>query len=59
MANSLISNNVNRADRNLAKIESKGPGQIVITQQKNPHAEASWIAATVEKIIQKGAHQAK
>jgi hypothetical protein len=43
MANSLISHNANREERALTQIDGKGPGVVIITQQSNPAAEATWI----------------
>jgi len=54
MANSLIGHNKNRLDRKLAKIESKGPGEVIITQQANPDEEANWIANKVKELLDKG-----
>jgi superfamily I DNA/RNA helicase len=56
MANSLIAHNTNRIDRKLAKIEKKGKGKVIITQQSNPDAEASWIAAKVQQLLANKVH---
>jgi superfamily I DNA/RNA helicase len=50
----LIGHNTNRLDRKLAKIDSKGPGEVIITQQANPDAEAGWIANKVKGLLDKG-----
>jgi ATP-dependent DNA helicase UvrD/PcrA len=54
MANSLIGYNTNRLDRKLTKIDSKGAGEVIITQQANPDAEAGWIANKVKGLLDKG-----
>jgi superfamily I DNA/RNA helicase len=54
MANSLISNNVNREERELKPIDAKGEGEVQIVQLANSDAEAKWIAKKVSELLDKG-----
>jgi DNA helicase II / ATP-dependent DNA helicase PcrA len=56
MANSLISHNSNREDRKLKLVEANGPGEVVLTQQKNPELESQWIADKVDGLLKTGVH---
>jgi superfamily I DNA/RNA helicase len=56
MANSLIAHNTVREERSLTQIDTKGPGKVIITQQSNPGAEATWIASQVKTLTASGVH---
>jgi DNA helicase II / ATP-dependent DNA helicase PcrA len=54
MANSLISHNMNRDQRALRAIDTKGKGQVQIVQLLHSAAEAKWIANQVKKLLVSG-----
>jgi DNA helicase-2/ATP-dependent DNA helicase PcrA len=56
MANALIACNTNREERGLVEIAAKGPGEVIITQQSDPNAEAEWIATKVEQLLANKVH---
>jgi DNA helicase-2/ATP-dependent DNA helicase PcrA len=54
MANSLISHNKQRDNRELKPIDSKGKGEVQIVQLLNSEIEAKWIAKKTKELIDKG-----
>lgn len=56
MANSLIGHNTVREGRSLKQIDEKGLGEVIITQQPNPDAEAKWIASKIKSLVTGGVH---
>lgn len=54
MANSLISQNQNRVARQMQQRASNGPGQVVIGQYADEHAEAQAVATKIQQLISSG-----
>ena len=53
VANSLISNNVYRIEKNLVPVLDSG-NKVVCYHGKNPHIEAKWIAEKIQKLHSDG-----